>query len=207
MSREFGARGEQPGTGGQVGLAHDLPEFFRHLARPDQHRIRGGQPLAGVAAESPDVRPDGVFQCRTVHPDRVRHPAGQRAGQDRRPHHQVVGQRIVRPGQADHVPDRRRVGRHVIGDLGLRQLREQPGLVAREIPGHVYRQQAANIRHIGRAVGWPANPFDAQPPIVPAADRVHEIEFGRIPFLAEQLDIVPLADQALGQLGDVCIAA
>ena len=115
MGREFGARGKRPGTGRQVGLARDLPEFFCRLARAGQQQIGCGQPLTGVAA--------------------------------------------------------------------------------------------ANIGQIRRAVGPPAGPLDAQPPIRPPADCVHEIEFGRISVLAEQLDIMSLAHQAPGQLSDIGIAA
>ena len=173
------ARPEQPGAGGKIRHADDLEQALRGMPRPGQHAGRPGQPLAGVRAEPRDVGPDGVLERRAVDLDRVRDPAAQRAGQDHRAHDQVVGQRQVRPDPLRDVRDGRGVGRDVALDLGVGQLGKRPRVEPGVLVGHVERQDAADVGHVGRAPGRPPRRLDVQRAVIPAADGVDEAEFLR----------------------------
>ena len=82
---------------------------------------------------------------------RVGSRPGQRAGQDHRPHHEVVRERDV--GRR-HGPHGLHVGVDVVLELGVRELREGLGVESLVLVGHVDGQHPPDVRDVHRhAVG------------------------------------------------------
>ena len=102
----------------------------------------------------------------------------------------MVRQRLLRRYRGDDIADGGDVRREVAAELAVRQLRERAGLEPFVVIGDIDRKQAPNVRQVDRAPDWLTQDLDAQTPVPPAADRIHEIEFSRIFFLAEQMYLV-----------------
>ena len=116
------------------------------------------------------------------------------ARQDRRPHHQVVGEGGVDPpyGGRD-VADRGDVRLDIALDLAVAQLVEDPGLESLVGVLDIERQEPADIRqirgHRPRSGELP-KPLDLELAALPAPHRLHPFQTGRVGVLAEQMDLV-----------------
>ena len=150
---------------------------------------------------------DRVLQRAAVDLDRVRDPLGQRPGQDRRSHHQVVGQRHVGAGAVGHLAHGRHVGLQVSRELLVVQLGERPGVDPRIAVGDVHRQQAADVRPVDGAAGRPAALLHPQGATIPVPGGVDEVQLQRIAVLAEQVHLVAQADQRGRDLAVVDVRA
>jgi hypothetical protein len=139
--------------------------------------------------------------------DRIGDAASQRAGQDHRAHHQVVREGPVRLDRRDDVANGGGVCRDVMFDLTVCQLRKGARVESLVVIGHIDRQEAADVREVSSTADRTARDLDVQPPVTPAADGIHEIEFRRVPFLAQQMYLVAEIDQPPGQLRIVDITS
>ena len=96
---------------GQAVVLHRREQRLAGVARADEDRPRARQALARPGQEARGVALDDVLQGAAVHLHRVGHVAAQPAGEDRRPHDEVVGERHVGPGARADVAHG--------GDVGL----------------------------------------------------------------------------------------
>src|SRR5664279_5121084 len=92
-------------------------------------------------------------------------------------------------------------------DLTVCQLRKGARVESLVVIGHIDRQEAADVREVSSTADRTARDLDVQPPVTPAADGIHEIEFRRVPFLAQQMYLVAEIDQRPGQLRIVDITS
>ncbi len=162
------------------------PERLGRVGGADQNAIRRLHPLAGVREEA-RVRFDRVLQGRAVDLRREGGDAG--AGEDRRAHHQVVGEGGVDPadfsGDLAHGGD---VGLDVAVELGLAQLGEGFDLEALVGVAHVDGQQAADVRVVD------LHPLD--PHLAVLAEQVHLVaEPGQRPRQVGVVDVAAGAAQ------------
>ena len=102
---------------------------------PRQALARPGQEALGIAL-------DDVLQRAAVDLHRVGHVAAEPAGEDRRAHDEVVGERHVGPRARADVAHRGDVGLHVGLDLGVAALQQRARLEALVAVGDVDGQQA-----------------------------------------------------------------
>jgi hypothetical protein len=146
------------------------------------------------------VRLDRVLQRAAVDLDRVRHARlGQRSREHDRAHHQVVGERHVRPRALGHLADRGHVGLEVAVELRLRQVLERAGVEALVAVGDVERQHAADVGPVDGGPGGLAPDLDGQRAAVPVARGVDPVERERVAVLAQQVDLVPAPHERLRQ--------
>src|SRR5205823_682238 len=73
--------------------------------------------------------------------------------------------------------------------------------------GDVHGQDAADVRQIGGAADRLAVRLHAQSAVLEAAHRVDEGQAGRVPVLAQEVDLVAQIDERLDQRGVVDVAA
>ena len=118
----------------------------------------------------------------------------------------MVRQPDVGRCQLGHLAHRGGVGRDVGVDLGVAQLRVGARVEALVLVGDVDGQRAADVRQVGGAADRFAQRFDAQRPVLPAADRIDERQIGRVAVLAEQMDLVAQAGQGRHQGSVVDVA-
>ena len=136
---------------GQLRVAHRLPQALRRVARADEHPAGAGEALARERHEALRVALDGVLERAAVDLDRVGHAEPlQRAGEDHRAHHQVVGERDVGPHALGHLAHRGHVALQVAVDLGLVEVLERARLDALVAIGDVERQQARDVGPVDR---------------------------------------------------------
>ena len=173
---------------GQGGVAHRRPQALGGVARADEHGPRPGQALARGGQEALGVALDGVLQRAAVDLHGVGHVAAERAGEDQRPHDEVVGQRHVGPRAGDDVADGGHVGLDVGGDLGVAALGERAGRHALVAVGDVDGQEVADVGPPGRHAHRLAQDLDARRAALPGADGVDERELLGPAVLAEQVD-------------------
>ena len=105
--------------------------------------------------------------------------SAERPGEDRRAHHEVVGQRDVRPRPRDDLAHGGDVGVQVALDLVVAELVERARLDALVAVGHVERQQAADVGPVdgraraasARSLDRPATRRPSRPPRRPSRAR------------------------------------
>ena len=182
----------------EVRVVHRRPQALGGVAGADEHGLRRRQPLAGVGQEALGVRLDGVLQRRAVDLDRVGH-ALERPREHARAHHQVVGQRHVRPGALGHLAHGGDVALQVAVELRLAQLRERLRLDALVAVGHVDREQAAEVGPVDRGAHRLAPCLDRQRAAVPVPGGVDPRLRERLAVLAQQVHLVPRAHERRGQ--------
>ena len=129
----------------QAGVGDRLPQALGRVARTHEHRPGGRQPLARQAEEALRFGLDGVLQRAAVDLHRVGRGRLERAGEDHRPHHEVVGERQLRGRAGGHLGDRLDVGLQVVGELLVAQLGEGASLERLVAVGHVHGQQTADV--------------------------------------------------------------
>ena len=145
------ARRAQARARGQVRRPASPPTATRRCGasrRGPSARLRQALPRPGQ--EALRIALDDVLQRAAVDLHRVGHVAAQPAGEDRRPHDEVVGQRHVGPRARADVAHGGDVGLHVGLDLGVAALQQRARLEALVAVGDVDRQQAADVRAPGR---------------------------------------------------------
>ena len=147
------------------------------------------------------MRLDRVLQRAAVDLDRVGHAGGrERPGEDERAHHEVVGERDVRPRPRDDLRDGRDVALHVRGDLRLVEILERTRLDAVVAVGHVDRQQPADVRPVDRRPRRVAPDRQLELAAVPVAGRVDPRQVQRRAVLAEQMQLVARPHERLAEL-------
>ena len=201
------ARGAEAGPLLQARVLERGPQALRGVARADEHARGAGQPLARGRQEA-RVRLDRVLQRAAVDLHGVRHAgAGQRARQDQRPHHEVVGQRDVRPRAGRDFAHRGHVAIHVARDLFVAQRRVRPRLDAFVAVRHVDREQRADVGPVHGRAGRIATDRQVQRAAVPVAGGVDPRQLERRAVLAEQVHFVAEAYERLTQRGVVHVRA
>jgi hypothetical protein len=128
---------------------------------------------------------DRVFERAAVDLDRVGHPAAQAPREDRRAHHEVVGQRHIGPHALGHLADGCHVGGEIVLELRLGELGVGLGLEALVAVGHVDRQHTADVGHV----------------------HLHAGQRRRVAVLAEQVHLVAEAGERRRELGVVDVGA
>ena len=104
----------QPRAVGQAGLARDLPQALRGVARAHQHARRPGEALERVGEEALAVGPHGVLERAAVDLHGVRHPPLQARASTAGPITRWLASATSGPTRArDHLAHRRDVGLEV----------------------------------------------------------------------------------------------
>ena len=198
----------EPRAAGQLRVAHRLPQALRRVAGADQHAAGAGEALARERHEALRVALDGELERAAVDLHRVGHAEPlQRAGEDHRAHHQVVGERDVGPHALGHLAHRGHVALQVAVDLGLVEVLERARLHALVAIGHVERQQARDVGPVDRHAGGLAAGLQRQLAAVPVAGGVDPVVGERVAVLAEQVDLVARARERLRERGVVDVGA
>jgi hypothetical protein len=147
--------------------------------------------LAGVGQEPLRVALDDVLERAAVDLHRVRRVL-ERAGEDRGPHDEVVGQRDVGLHPGDDLAHRRDVRGDVGLELVVAAVEEGAGLEPLVAVGDVDRQQAPDLRSVDGQPGLLAQGLDTERALlIPRADRVDEVELGGPALLGEQVHLGP----------------
>ena len=130
--------------------------------------------------------------------DRVGH-ALERAREHRRAHHEVVGERDVRPhalGDLAHGGD---VALEIAVELGVREVAERLGLDAVVAVGDVDRQQAAEVGPVDGRPDRLAPGLEHQLAAVPVPGGVDPALLEGVALLTQQVHLVARAHQRGGE--------
>ena len=210
------ARRTEPGAspdraGPLILLAQSLPQALGGVPGADQHRAGLSEALAGVAEEALRLRLDRVLERAAVDLHGVGNPPPERAGEDRRAHHQMVGQSHVRAHRLDQLAHSLHVCLHVSGDLGIGAVGKRLGFDALVAILHVDGQQTADIWPVHGArrtlAGRLFQGSQHQPAAVPVPRGVHERLALRVALLAEQVHLVSQPCQSVCQARVVDVGA
>ena len=135
-------------AGGQAVVVHRRPQALGGVARADEDRARAGaRPSRASGQEALGVALDDVLERAAVDLHRVGDVVAERAGEDDRAHHEVVGQRDVGPRARGDVADG--------GDVARRRSARSPRRCSRGTAcavdalvavGDVDGQQVADVR-------------------------------------------------------------
>src|SRR5215208_795904 len=176
-------RWSEPGAFGQGRLvSQHLPEALAGVARPNQHPGRAPYALERVGQEALPMGAHGVLQGAAVDLDGVGGAPGQPARKDRRPHHEVVGQRHVRGRGVLHC---RYVRVEVMLQLRIAQSRVRLRLETLVGVGDVDGQDPADVGIVDR------DPLGGVP----------------VALLAKQVHVMAQARERAHQAGVVDVAA
>ncbi len=123
----------------------------------------------------------------------------------------MVCQRCLRvPRRGNHIAHGRDVRIEITVELGVAQVGERLHLEALVAVEDVDREQPADVGAVnGDAAGPPgiANLLHLEPATVPVADRVDPVQLRCTPVLAEEVDVVSLAGERLGQAGVIDVGS
>ena len=210
-------------------LAKRLPQALSGVPGADEHRLRAGKTLAREAQEALGLGLDRVLERAAVHLHRVGRLLAERARQDHRPHHQMVGERHIGAHELGDLAHRIHVGLDVAGDLRVRAVaRTSSPRCPRSDPAHT-GQQTADVRAIDRAAG-DARPLGAislgsrrlparSRLLLPRTSIAHELAAVPVPggvderlalgmaVLAKQVHLVAEPDQRVGETRVVDVGA
>ena len=115
---------------------------------------------------------------------------GERAGEDRRPHHEVVGERQLRLYARRDLAHGLHVCLHIGEQLGVAAVGERARFDALVAVGDVNGQQGADVGAVDRTAHRIAHRPHAQAPAFPVAGGVDEgVRLG-VALLAEQVHLV-----------------
>ena len=187
---------------------HRLSAVWRE---PTSTPARRRRPSRAKPEEALGLGLDRVLERAAVDLDRVGHRARQRAREDHRAHHEVVGQRdLAAPRSAATSATAATLACDVARDLLVAALRERARLDALVAVGHVHRQQPADVRAVDRAARLarrapaphPAGAPAARPASQSPAASTNGVVLG-VALLAEQVNLVAEPHQRVGQAGVV----
>ncbi len=197
------------------------------MQRADEDPGGGLEALAGVAEEALGVPLDGVLQGAPVHLHRVGRPAGgERPGEDRGAHDEVVGERDLRSHAVDELAHRGDVGLQVARDLLFAAPSEGARLDPLVAILDIHRQKAPDLRPVHGAAPRPTWSVAAgsgarglrgrgrlsqrphpQRTLLPVAHGVHERLALGVAILAEQVHLVSELRQRPREAGVVDVRA
>jgi hypothetical protein len=199
------ARRAEAGAAREAGVVHLGPQAFRGVAGADEDPACAGEALGGERAEA-RVGLDDVLQRAAVDLDGVR-DVPEPAGEDRGAHDEVVGERDLGAGAGGGLADGGDVGLDVAVELLVGQVRKGAGVGALVAIGDVERQQPADVRPVDRCARRRAAHVNLELAVVPLTGGVDPVELERVAVLAEEVELVPRADEGGGELRVVDVGA
>ena len=192
------------------------------MARADEDPRGRREPLARGGQETLGLGLDRVLERAAVHLDGVRR-ARQRAREDQRAHHEVVGERQLGARQRLDLGNRGHVGLDVAADLGVAAAGEGTGFEALVAVGDINGQKPADVGAVdGAAAAGGRAALNRRPERArPRRAQLAHAQFARVPvpgrgrerqalgvaLLGEQMDLVPEPGQRLRETRVVDVGA